>query len=607
VGPVSTDGLTKFSCNPQQKPAMDQLRALTNRQYLNTLTDLLTSSLGAAAAADVLQNPTVTAALALLPPSTPTIPLPLPDPTPQIPGTAEAITNAIDLAGNFPDGGWLRADQSIQQARVAALYSIGVALGQVLATNYLGQLVGSCALGSSGAMNTSCLDTFIQSFGARTLRRALSAQTDVPWYEGFYDLNGPDSTLTNPSASGYQDVLTGFFNAPEFLYFVEHGDPSAPSSANGVYPLSAYELASRLSYQVWDTMPDETLWGHAVDGSLLEANVYAEEVDRLFADPRARATLDLFFTDYFQAEARGGPRGTGGLNYHNLGALAVNPSAEAKTFAGTDLPIVGPNLFPDMLADALGLADYYSWTVPGTMHDLLASALSFAETKDVAQLYGLRVWDGKSTPPSFPPNERPGVFTRALFVSAGLDTSPILKGVYFRRYVLCDELGAPPAAAAGKFVSISGLETTRQATTHLTSVEPCVGCHASFINPLGFTTESFDGLGRFRTKETIFSATGTVAGTLPVDTAVTPWVWMADSTTQASDAADLMNLAEQSNKPAACITRSYFRYSFARFEDVTTDGCSLEQMRETLDNGGQLADLWKSVVSTPAFKNRTFE
>ena len=614
VPPTPADGPTAFSCNPKQKPAMDQLRALTNRQYFNTLRDLLTTTLGAAAEADLLgpdlsgnaaKYPALAAAIALLPGNAPNVPQPLPSPTPPFPGTAPAIQNAQALATAFPDGGWMRADQSIQQDRVSAFYAIATALGQAIAGSYLQQAAGSCALGASGAGDNGCLDAFIARFGALALRRPISTPDDVPFYEGYYKINGPDTTLPNPAASGYQDLLTGFFAAPEFLYFVEHGDPNAPAGADGVYPLSAYELASRLSYQVWDTTPDATLWQHAVAGDLTQPAVYQQQVDRLFADPRAQQTLDLFLRDYFQSDSRGGLLGTGGLNYHDLAALGMNPNAVAKSFAGDDLP--GPNLYQNMVADALGLVDYYSWSQPGTLHDLLTSELSFAQTSDVARLYKLAPWSGTGTPPSLPAGQRPGLFTRALFTSAGLQTSPILKGVYFRRYVLCDELGPPPPAASGKVVAISGVETTRQATEALTGSGICASCHPLFVNPLGFATESFDGLGRFRSSETVYNPDGTVAGTPRIDTSSVPRVMEQDGTTTIAGAADLMNVTEASSKPAACLARNYFRYTFARFEDVSVDACSLEPMRKTLVVGGHLSDLWKSVVSTPAFMNRTFQ
>jgi hypothetical protein len=595
----SLDGPTKFACDSNQKPAMDQLRALTTQQYLNTLSDLISTILGSASGGSAVLGTTgVTQALALLPPNTPAIPLPL------VAATSASVTNAVKFGTSFPDGGWLRADQSVQQSRVAAFYGVGLAVAQELTSStYLTQIVGSCAVGSSASTDTACLDAFITKFGGRALRRAI-APADLTLYSSMYSLNGPDTTASNPAAAAYQDVITGILNAPEFLYFVEHGDAPV-TNLPGVYKLSAYELASRLSYQVWDTMPDAELWSKAEDGSLLQSSVYKEEVDRVFADSRAQTTLNRFFTDYFQSESLGGQHGTGGLNYNDLAAPATLATKRFQAFAGSDLPT--PSLYPDMLDDAISMVNYYTWTKGGTLHDLLTSSSSFAQTSDVAKIYGLPVWDGKSAPPSFPSNQRPGLFTRALFVSAGLDTSPILKGVYLRRYLLCDTLGTPPAAAANKSVPITTDETTRQATAALTSGSPCNSCHTNWINPLGFATESFDGLGRFRTLQTLYNTDGSVADKLPVDTEVTPYVMMADGTTTASGPAALMNLIEESDKPAACIARNYFRYTFARFEDLDLDGCTLETTRNAIENGGRLIDMWKAIVETPAFQQRTFQ
>lgn len=599
------DGPTSFTCNPNAKPAMDQIRALTSRQYLNTVADLLTALTGSPSVAmAVLTNPSVTTAQALLEPNTPTIPLPLVD------ATMASTQNANSLGTAFPDGGWLRADQSIQQSRINGFYNFGLALAQVLTSpTYLGSVVGSCALGAKAGSDMACLTSFLQKIGPLTLRRAFNDanhSTDLTTYTAMFAFNGPDATATNPAAAAYEDVITGLLNAPEFLYFVENdpSDPPAPSGVPGVYQLNAYELASRLSYHVWDTMPDPGLMATAADGSLLQPAVYQQQVDRLFADPRAQQTLNQFFIDYFQTESVGGPRGTGGLNYHFLADPNALASAQFQAFAGPNLPQA--TLYANVVADALGMANYFS-THNGTLNDLLTSPLSFAQTSDVAAIYGLAPWDGVSAPLSFPDGQRPGLFTRALFTSAGIDTSPILKGVFLRRYVLCDTLGTPPALANGLSVPLTTDETTRQATTALTSNSPCNFCHTNWINPLGFATESFDGLGRYRTMQTLYTDTGAVADVLPVNTAVTPYVMMGDGTTQAAGPSDLMNQIVGSEKPAACLARNYFRYAFGRFEDVTLDACTLESMRTTVANGGPIANLWKSVTQTPLFMQRTIQ
>jgi hypothetical protein len=537
----------------------------------------------ASALGDPTAGPTVlteiASTMASLPPNVPIVP-----------------QNSVAFAAAFPDGGWLRADQDIQFSRVQAFYNIGVQMGQALTLPArLGKVVGSCATDTDSSNDATCLTAFIQNFGARALRRPVTA-ADVSFYSGVY---GTD-TKADPAA--YADVITALLSSPELLYFVEHGD-AAVANAPGVYTLTAFELASRLSYQVWDAAPDAELLAAAADGSLLTPAVYQKQVDRLYADSRAQAALHRFFADYLEVESSGGPRGTGGLNYHKLSLRNSDPLF--KAYAGSDLP--SDSLGQELADDATAMLDYYTWTAPGTIHDLLTSELSFAQTADVAKLYGVAAWDGKSSPPSFPDGQRPGLFTRALFLAAGADTSPILKGIYLRRYVLCDTIGPPPPAAANAMVPITTTQTTRQATETLTGVAPCNGCHTTYINPLGFATENFDGLGRYRTEQTLYAADGTVAATLPVDTAVTPYVGMSDGKTTASGPAELMSEIDASNKPGACLARNYFRYTYGRFEDLNADGCALENIRQTLDSGGHLVDLWKAVVQTPSFKQRTFQ
>jgi uncharacterized protein DUF1592/uncharacterized protein DUF1588/uncharacterized protein DUF1595 len=582
AGAVTPDATpTSFACNPTQKSAVDQLRILTTTQYQNTLSDLASWALGNPTGGATVMTE-IASAMSSLQPNLPVVPQ----------------ANPL-MAATFPDGGYLRADQDQQYTRIQAFYAIGNAMGAALTSvSRLGTVVGACATDADATNDAACLTSFIQSFGARALRRPVTA-SDVTFYESVY---GSDTTA-DPAA--YADVIAVMLNAPEFLYFVEHGDQPV-ANVEGVYTLGAFELASRLSYHVWDTMPDDELWSAAQDGSLLQDAVYQKEVDRLFADPRAQATLHRFFSDYLQTNSSGGPMGLGGLNYRNPAAYDNDPIY--KALAGTDLP--SATLGQSMVDDALGMLDYYTWATAGTLHDLLTSGLSFAKSADLAKIYGLTPWDGMSAPPSFADGQRPGLFTRALFLAGGSDTNPILKGVFLRRYVLCDAVGKPPPAAANATIVLSANETTREVVTALTKNVPCNSCHTTWINPLGFATENFDGLGRLRTEETLFNSDGTVAGMLPVDTTSVPRVEMNDTTTSVQGMADLMNVVERSGKAEACLARNYFRYSFARFEDTTLDACALESMRQTIDPSagpGHLADLFKQVVLTAAFKQRTFD
>ena len=580
-GAPAGDAPTSFKCVPTLKPPLDQLRLLTATQYTNTLSDLISWILAdpKGGASAIVR---VGTAMGSLQSNLPVVP------------QADPL-----MAVLFPDGGYVRADQDQQYLRVKAYYDIGVAVGADLTSAArLAQVVGSCATDGNASNDAACLDAFIKKIGPRALRRPLDA-ADVTFFTSVY---GADPKA-DPAA--YADVLAAMLNAPDFVYFVEHGDKTVAGVA-GVYTLSAHELASRLSYQVWDTMPDDALWSAAEDATLLTDAAYAKHVDRMFSDPRAQKALERFFIDYLQVNASGGARGKGGLNYHNLAAYNSDPVFHA--FAAGDLP--SPTLSQSMVDDAVAMLDYFVFTKPGTIGDLLESDLSFAKTPDLAMIYGVAPWDGTAAPPKLPAGQRPGLFTRAAVVASGVNTSPILKGVYLRRYVLCDDVGKPPAAAANATVVLSTNETTRQVVTDLTKNPPCSGCHLPLINPLGFTTESFDGLGRFRTMQTLFNPDGTVAGSLPVDTTAVPRVKVDDDKTSVQGAADLMHVIATSGKLEACLARNYFRHTFARFENIELDGCTLESMRQKLDRAkgpGLLVDLLKQVVFTQAFKQRRFE
>lgn len=570
-----------FTCDPKQKGPIDQLRLLTTLQYTNTLGDLAAWALHDEAAARAVESE-IAPAVAQMQENIPSVP-------------------SVDplLAGLFPDGGYHRADQEQQLLRVQAYYMIGSAFGAALAkAGRLDKVVGTCATDGDAANDEACIETFIRSFGARALRRPMT-DDDVAFYQGVYG-----ATKTAAPAA-YADVIAAMLNAPDFVYLVEHGDEPV-SGVPGTYTLSAYELASRLSYQLWDTMPDEELWKAAADGSLLDDGTYAKQVDRLFADPRAALVFDRFFADYLQVNGTGGSRGKGGINYRNPAAYVEDPTY--KAFAGSNLP--SGALGASMVEDALGMIDWFVRKKPGTVVDLLTSELSFAKSPELASIYGVAPWDGQSTPPSLPSGQRPGLFTRALVVSNGLHSNPIMKGVYLRRYVLCDPVGKPPPEAIGAVVEQKENQTTREAVTALTGSGGCAGCHATTINPLGFATESFDGLGRFRAAQTLFHDDGSVAGTLPIDTSSVPRVDPEDDVTKVNGAADLMKVVAESRKFEACLTRNYFRYAFARFEDLKLDGCTLESMRTKIDRSqgpGLLVDWLKQVVFTPAFKQRTFE
>lgn len=560
-GGANPTAAPSFTCDPNAKPAAATLRRLTMSQYKNTLADFVSFATGSASESAAVLSELQTALDRL--------------PTDRREPTSE------DLHGSYR-----RLDQSLQQLHVDSFYDLGVAAGAALTqAARLAAVVGSCATDADASNDAACVTEFIQRLGARALRRPLETE-ELSFYESVY---GADKA---PNPAAFADVIGVLLNAPQMLYFVEHGAAEVAGKA-GVYELSPYELASRLSYQLWQTAPDAELLSHAADGSLLEAQTYRAQVERLLGDSKARLALDEFFADLAKVE--------------ELPQLdAKNSDPVFKAFAGMDLP--GSGLRQEMIDDVLGLFDYYTWTKRSPIATLFQSDASFARSPALAAIYGLPPWNGTSDPPTFPAGQRPGLLTRALFLSTGTpNTRPIMKGLFIRKYVLCDTIPPPPPGANAKPPELQPGMTTRETVEELTQMAGtvCAGCHAPLINPLGFATESFDSLGRYRTEQRFFDAAGNPAGSKPVSTSGVPHV--TNDETPITGAADLMQQIVASGKVESCLSRNFFRYTFARWEDLQTDGCALEGLRKSLENGGSLVDLVEAATLDGSFRQRAFE
>jgi hypothetical protein len=552
-----------FECDESDAPPEASLRRLTMTEYTNTLRDLIAW----AVAHDEDRIEDVTDAIAT-----------------ELGSLPDDVRQAVpqDLHGSYR-----RLDQTLQEVHVDGVYQLGVSLGQALtAPALLGTVVGDCVSDASAENDPSCLDDFVRRFGARVLRHPLDDE-DLAFYRSVYGA----SSAADPAA--YADVIGVMLNAPEAFYFVEHGDQPVAAQA-GVYELSAHELASRLSYQLWQTAPDDALIAAADDGSLLDADTYAAEVERLVADPRARATLGDFFADWMKVE--------------DLPALdAKNQDPVFRAFAGADLP--DQSLRQAMIDDVLGLLDYQTFSEPAGVGDLFTTERSFATDPRLAAIYGVDAWDGQSRPPALRAGERPGLLTRALFLSTGSpNTRPIMKGLFIRKTILCDEIGDPPPGANAMPPILEPGMTTRESVEAITEMGGtiCAGCHAAQINPLGFVTEGFDSLGRFRTEQRLFDESGAETGTKAVDTRTVPFV-TPDDETEVAGPAELMPLIRQSGKVEACLARNFFRFTYARWEDPEADGCALEPVRRAVSGDGKIQDILTATVLTDSFRRRAFE
>jgi hypothetical protein len=284
-------------------------------------------------------------------------------------------------------------------------------------------------------------------------------------------------------------ILIATLQSPYFVYRTEGGE-GAPNAAGRVR-LGGYELAAKLSYAIWGTMPDQALTSAAATGELATNEGVAAIARSMLDDARARPRLADFHDELFDVAAFRG--------------------VERKTSAF-------PKYYPEFASDAqedvrrtvqaLVLDDTH-----GGVEDIFASPTAFVNAP-LAAVYGI---DPATVPGlvanpkafvrvSMDPKQRAGILSHVGWLAMqgkANDPSTIMRGVYLARHVLCVRIGSPPAAAATADPGTHAQPTNQQRVEDTTKV--CgLGCHSGptgVINPLGFSLEGFDALGQFRTMD----------------------------------------------------------------------------------------------------------
>jgi hypothetical protein len=541
----SRDGA--FACNPNAPnagPSASPLRRLSVLQYRNTLRDLFGASL-------------------------------------------DVSTVAADELARMPvdEAAFSVMDTRLSDQHVSSFYRIAdqISSAATTADTVLRAVAGDCALAATPT--AACVGAFLDDFGARALRRPLTADEKT----AYAALNDG----TRATRELFRSLLFVLLQAPSFAYHVELDGKAVAASDDNTYKLDAYGLASRLSYHFWQSMPDKALFAAAADGSLLTDAGYSAQVDRVFADPRTRDAVNVFYKEWW-----------------HVGWLSAFPNTPGlQTLAkGTTVFAPGADHLQAMTDEIRALTEHFTFDTPGTYKDLLVTDLSFTRSPNLAALYGVAPWDGTSAFPHMPTGERAGILTRGSFlVNDDFATSPIHRGIIVKRNILCDVLAQPDPASLppGSLVPppISPDTTTRQRYENKTSPALCNGCHSTF-NPIGYVLERYDAFGRYRTQELVIDqATGNVLATLPIDSSAAPHLNPGDDSMIDSGPA-LSAMVASSSKVEPCFARQYFRFTFARAEDDSLDACALEAVRGAFDGGGSLSGALRAIALEASFRTR---
>jgi hypothetical protein len=409
----------------------------------------------------------------------------------------------------------------------------------------------------------ACIDQFIGTFGRRAYRRPLSSN-EVTVARGVYDAIRAEQGAINAWAS----VVQFFAQAPALLYRVERGLGPAPGQPR-LIQLDPYELASRLSFFLVGSGPDDTLLDEAAAGRLSTPAQLEAQARRLMASPRYLTTLVEFHSDWLHLYEAA--RGKDPLVFPEYTAEVVRSLAQE------------PEAFMRMVLEE----------EDGSLRALLGSRRTPVDAT-LANYYGA------PTPPTpwaavEAPNRR-GLLTLAS-VQAALgktdSSSPIHRGNFIRSSVLCAPQLVLPANVdiATPLAGTSGAPTARERLAPLSSRSDCAGCHQQ-INPIGFSFENYDGAGRYRATEN--GATIDASGTVDVGTGPIAF----------TNATELAGIFADSVQVERCYALQWFRAGLGRTE-TPEDTCSVATLRDVVRaSDGDLESLLLGLIQTDAFLYR---
>lgn len=409
----------------------------------------------------------------------------------------------------------------------------------------------------------ACADAFLAAFVRRAYRRAPTGE-ELSALETFFHAVLAQRDFDTAIEWTVQVVL----QSPQFLYRIEPGVPNGDAA----FPLSGEEIASRLSYFLWSTMPDDALLEAASRGELSTAAGVERHARRMLDDPKAHDAVASFFRQWLELEdverAEKDPLAHPGFS------SAVSASWRRSLELFTQQVVFGE----------------------GTLEALLSST-SLHVDAHLAPLYGLPAPEGPGFHRVDGAPWRRGLLTQPGLLAAlsgPLESSPVRRGVFVREKLLCQDLPPPPPNVPLLPPDPDPEATTRERFAEHTANPACAGCH-QLIDPVGFGFERYDALGRYRERDNgqPVSAQGELTG---VDDPAIAGTF--------DGALELSGRLAQSPLVHQCMVTHWFRFAVSRAEGAE-DECELARVRHRFwRTGGNFKELLVAIVRSEAFRYR---
>jgi mono/diheme cytochrome c family protein len=394
------------------------------------------------------------------------------------------------------------------------------------------------------------LKAFCRTFAERAFRRPLSDEVKQVYVEKQF-AESPDP----PTAVRRVVLLT--LKSPRFLYR-EVGAPQP----------DAFTAASRLSFGLWDSMPDKQLLEAAANNQLQTPEQVRSQAGRMLTDLRTKAKVREFLHQWLQFE--------------RFRDMAKEPSLYPEFDAA---------LASDLRTSLDLFLDEVLWTGDGDFRRLLLDDSVYLNGR-LAKFYGVDLpADAEFQKVSLDPQARAGILTHPYLMSGFAyysTTSPIHRGVFVARSLLGRSLKPPPEAVTPVAPDLHPDLTTRERTVLQTSPAACVTCH-TLINPLGFPLERFDAVGRLRGEEK----------GKPID-ATGGYLTQSGQDVQFTGAKELANFLVSSEETQSAFVKQLFQYVVKQPVQAYGPDRLADLRRSFAENGFDVRKLLVEIVTASA-------
>ncbi len=408
----------------------------------------------------------------------------------------------------------------------------------------------------------SCFDAFLLRFGARAWRRPLTRDEVTSLASIARDVGG---LLGDPyRGAGY--AIAAILQSPHFLFRVALGEPDPEDESLLRY--TSVEMATRLSYLLWGSGPDEELSRAGAAGELVTDAGLITQSERMLADPRARETMLRFWEEFVQLDR------------------LVSAGKDPDLF-----PSFTPSLRASMHQEVVALfADVYDRDVD--VRTVFSTHRASVDA-ELAAHYGLPAPTAPRQTVTLPPEaERGGLMGRAAVLAMwahATENSPTFRGKYIRTNLLCQEIPPPPPGVVTELPEATGTETLRQRLDRHRTDPSCNSCHV-LMDPLGFPLEHFDPVGKRRELDEgmPIDATGDVDG-VAVD-----------------GAQELGDALASSERVGACFARRFIRFGVGHLES-RAESVEVGRIATAFASSGyRMQALIQELVLSPMFRKAAY-